>query len=422
MVSQNQIVDSKHLGLTVSRVLLPLLGEYTDSGFRTSRDCILYSLRSNARYQLIVLGCGTMGLVYVFWSNGFEGTSVKSLIMALAYCWALTQAIYLMGHGLVAVPRKLFRNGNISGRLRRIQSHAPRVHERLQDAITELRELEDQVAQLRQRKTGISRDHQEWAQDLAENSDIAGFHTPPSPIARGSGVAVPAVITDRYLADLSRRLNRARHKRLRFAERWDRLVQESARAQSILDASASKKLDFEKAPPHAPVVERLTILTPYTRYLLHYHVVPASQVALGAIFSLASICIIWSELIKNVAPKLSLVSLTVIHHRKSEYGKIGFAGQVTASLWILYMCATALASFGDIKVWGNRALVRRNTYGESACWYAGQVSYSSSLPTFITKPTNDRLLSSQCRWHIILSHSCLRQFIRKPPFIISLAS
>ena len=401
--------------------MLPLLGEYTDSGFRTPKDRILYSLRSNARYQLIVLGCGTLGLVYVFWSNGFEGTSVKSLIMALAYCWALTQAIYLMGHGLVAVPRKLFRNGNIGGRLRRIQSHAPKVHERLQDANTEVRGLEDQVAQLRQRKTGISRDHQEWAQDLAESSDIARSYTTPGPIARESGVAVPAVVTDRYLADLSRRLNRARHKRLRFTGRWDRLVQESARAQFILDASASKKLDFGKAPPHASIVERLTILTPYTRYLLHYHIVPASQLALGSMFSLASMCIIWSELIKNIAPKLSVVSLTVTHHRKSENGKVGFAGQVIASLWILYMCATALASFDDIKVWGNRALVRRNTYGESACWYAGQVSYSSSLPTSITKLTDNRLLSSLYRWHTISSHSCLEQSIRKPPFTTSLA-
>lgn len=363
--------------LSVFRVILPLLGEYIDSGFPIPRDRILYSLRSNARYQLIVLGCATAGMVYVFWSNGFEGTSVKSLVMALAYCWSLIQAIYLMGHGLVAVPRRLFRNANVSGRLRRIQSQAPKVHEKLQDAITEVRELEDQVAQLRQRKTGISRDHQEWVQDLAEDSNITDSYTIPSSVTHGPGAPVPAVVTDRYLADLSRRLNRARHKRLRFTERWDRLVQEAARTQRILDASASKKLDFGKTAPHASILERFTILTPYTRHLLHYHVMPAAQMALGSVLSLASICIIWSELIKNLAPKLSLVSLTVIHYRKNEYGKVGFAGQVTASLWILYMCATALASFDDIKVWGNRALVRRNTYGESACWYAGQVSCSS---------------------------------------------
>lgn len=47
---------------------------------------------------------------------------------------------------------------------------------------------------------------------------------------------------------------------------------------------------------------------------------------------------------------------------------------MVASLWLLYMCAAALKGVNDAKVWGNRALVRRNTYGESACWYAGQIA------------------------------------------------
>ena len=66
----------------VIRFMLPLLGEYIDSGYRSPRDRFIYSLRSNGRYQLIVLGCGIGGLVYVFLQNGFEGTSVKALVMA----------------------------------------------------------------------------------------------------------------------------------------------------------------------------------------------------------------------------------------------------------------------------------------------------------------------------------------------------
>lgn len=65
-----------------SRIILPLLGEYIDSGYRTPKDRFLYSLRSNGRYQLIVLACGIGGLAYVFLQNGFKGTSVKALVMA----------------------------------------------------------------------------------------------------------------------------------------------------------------------------------------------------------------------------------------------------------------------------------------------------------------------------------------------------
>ena len=64
------------------RFILPLLGEYTDSGYRTAKDRILYSIRSNGRYQLIVLACAAAGGIYVFLQNGFDGGSVKSLVMA----------------------------------------------------------------------------------------------------------------------------------------------------------------------------------------------------------------------------------------------------------------------------------------------------------------------------------------------------
>ena len=64
------------------RLILPLLGDYADSGYRTPKDRILYSLRSNGRYQLIMIVCAAAGGIYVFLQNGFEGGSVKSLVMA----------------------------------------------------------------------------------------------------------------------------------------------------------------------------------------------------------------------------------------------------------------------------------------------------------------------------------------------------
>jgi hypothetical protein len=277
-----------------------------------------------------------------------------------------------MGHGLVAVPRRLYRNSNTPGRLKRLQSRAPRVHDRLTDAISQLEELEADVTSLRQRKHAISLEHQEWIEELSEAASLPEsriYTLPGLPASK-----VPAVITDRYLAELSRKLHRARHKRARFIDSWDRLVQEAVDTQAILDASSTKKLDFGKSPTGPSMLERFNFLTPYTRYLLHTHVTPKLRVFLAIVFSVASICIVWSELIKLVAPNLSIIRWTVITRRKAGGSEVGFAGQVSAAIWILYMCTAALASFDDVKVWGNRALVRRNTYGESAAWYSGQIA------------------------------------------------
>ena len=278
-----------------------------------------------------------------------------------------------MGHGLVAVPRRLFRNADVAGRLKRIQSHAPKVHDRLSDATTELEELEAQLTQLRKRKNAVSRDHEEWIEDISDTSSL-----PDSRIAttatRVPVPALPAVITDRYLAELSRKLIRARHKRARFIEAWDRLIQEAVDTQAIVDAGASKKLDFGQASPHSSWLMRLKVLTPYTRYLLYAKVVPAVRIAHGALLALASVCIVWSELVKYVAPRLSIISLTILSHSTAHANEVGFGGQVVASLWLFYMSMATLASFDDVKIWGNRALVRRNTYGESATWYSGQIA------------------------------------------------
>jgi LMBR1-like membrane protein len=360
---------------SICRFILPILAEYSDAGYRDPIGRFKYSLRSNAQYQAIVFGSGILGLIYFFVQYGVKFDSLKGVLMALAYCWGLVLAIYLMGHGLVAVPRKLFRNASISGRLRRIQAHAPKVHEKMDDAIHKLEDLEAQVAELSHRKTGSAVSFREWIEELAEASNLP--ESRPRTLSRrlsAPTINVPIVITERYMADLSRQLNRARHARVRWIDEWDRLLQDASTTQSILDSAASKMLEIGQSSPTASYLERLTIFTPYTRYIYYAHIVPYTRILLGCLVSLASICIIWSEIIKYAAPKLSIISLTVVHHPTSGRGKIGFTGQVIASAWIMYMCTAALTSVTEVRVWRGRALVRRNTAYESAFWYAMQVA------------------------------------------------
>ena len=338
-----------------------------------------------------MLGCGTAGLIYVFLQNGFQKTSVKSLIMALAYCWALTQAIYLMGHGLVAVPRRLILNANNTARLRSLQMQAPKVHDRLQDASAVVDDLVSEVDELANAKHVGSVEHREWIQELAASPELHAHRVQIRKVARVSSTVPRLVITDRYLANLSRRICRARHQYNRFRDKWDRLVEEAVDLQAVVDAAASRKLEPKPSELVGSSPTTRKVLTLFQRYLLYSYVLPAVRLTVGIISGFASICIIWSEIIKSIAPQLSIVSLTVVLPRHSSTREIGFSGQVAAALWILYMCTTALASFDEIKVWGNRALVRRNTYGESACWYAGQIAkltvpLAYNFVTFLPQP------------------------------------
>lgn len=361
---------------TSCRFILPILAEYSDTGYREPWDKLMYSLRANAQFYAMILGAGTVGLVYIFASYEFSFTALKALIMALAYCWGLILAIYLMGHGLVSLPRQLLRSGSISGRLRSLQIKAPRVYEKMEDSLTGVEEIEQQVSELSRRKTGSAAAFQDWIEELQEMASV-----PESQPRQGlldptttAGQAVPHVITEKYLADLTRKLVRARHSRSRYVGEWTRLVQEAAKLQMILDSVASKKLDFGNASPHAGFWDKVKILTPYSRYVAYYYVFPYIRMGLGGFLALASACIVWSEIVKFPFPKLSIIRVSVVHHWVGDKAQVGFAGQVISAFWICYMCAAALSSMTEVKAWRGRALVKRNTGHEAAFWFATQVA------------------------------------------------
>ncbi|KAF2092200.1 hypothetical protein K490DRAFT_70844 [Saccharata proteae CBS 121410] len=358
--------------------ILPLLGEYSDAGYLSPRSRFYYSLRSNGKYWMIVGGSSILGAVYFFMTSGFHMSTLKSLVMALAYAWGLILAIYLMGHGLVALPRRLWREASISGRLRGIQEHAPKVHEKLMDAIDGLQEYDQQVMQLRQKRSTIPKEFHEWIEELYESSSLP--ESSPSMTPRQASVSVPAVITERYLADLTRRVKRARHAKLRFEDEWARLVSAAAFTQATLDASSSGKLEASSgSTPYNSTgfwtrLGRRT-LSARMRYYLHAHIVPSVYYALSAILGLASFAVVWSECTKSLSSKINIVGLSIVHHPSAPTGaQIGFAGQCIAAFWLCYMVLSALFAVTEVKIWGNRALVRRNTYAESACWYSQQVA------------------------------------------------
>lgn len=317
--------------------------------------------------------------------------------MAFAYCWGLVLAIYLMGHGLVSIPRRLIRNSSISGRLRRLQSKAPKVYEQMEDSLTNLEDVEVQVSELGRRKTGSALAFRDWIEELQEIANIPESQPRGMRIGAGENSIIPHVITEKYLADLTRKLVRARHTRSRYVSEWNHLVQEAAETQAILDSAASKKLEFGEVSPHAGFWDKMTFLTPYTRYLFYYHFLPYAQIMLGLFLAAASACIVWSEVIKGAFPKLSVIRLTVVHHWVGERAEVGFAGQFISAFWICYMCAAALISMTEVKVWRGRALVRRNTAHESAFWYAQQVAkltipLSYNFATFLSSKVYEKTI------------------------------
>ena len=290
------------------------------------------------------------------------------------YGWGLVLAIGLMGHGLVALPRRLYKNANVSVRLRRLQAQAPKTKDKLDEATDELEELENTVWQLKQRKYGTSGELQEWIDVLADTTAVPDGRPGTAAAVRATNTGIPAVVTERYLADLTRKLKRARHKKARFVDEWSHLCQHAQDTQTILDSATSKKLGFGRPTPGKGLLQRFNLLTPSMRYHLYMNIIPNLRIVSSVLLAAASIMVVFSEVVKSFAPSISVIGLTIVHHPSSSGSKVGFAGQLIAAAWLLYMDTCALYAISDVKVWGNRALVKRQTYAESACWYSLQVA------------------------------------------------
>ncbi|EPS35668.1 hypothetical protein H072_10938 [Dactylellina haptotyla CBS 200.50] len=376
------------LSFVLTWAILPLLQSYHASGHRDPRKRFSEAVRENIRYQIIMLTIGIIGLIYFTINNGFNPTSIKALVIALSYSYALTFAVFLMGHGLVAIPRNLWRDASIASRLRRLHNHAPRIYDNLVNANEKLEELEKEVLAIQKRASTSTTvpEFRDWIEELVENLQLPESTTTTTPSSARetrsrSRSPLPTVISEQYLASLTRKLRFAANRRARYAAEWDSLVRSAANTQAVLDSSASKRLTF-RPNPHTITprfLQSLPMVSPYGRYLLHTYVVPQLRRLLSIFLSVASVFIIWSEIV-NVSPtlsdKLSIVGYSIIHHPNSPKGSIGFAGQCISAIWITYMCVAAYSTMRTVKVWGGYALVRRRTSGSSACFYA---SYACRL-------------------------------------------
>ncbi|KAI1001947.1 hypothetical protein K3495_g6255 [Podosphaera aphanis] len=355
--------------------ILPILAEYADAGYREPKARLMWSLKRNLVYYGMLFGSGFLGMIYFFISSGASLTTLKGILMATAYFWGLIIAIYLMGHGLIAIPRKLFQNANLRGKLERSYIRAAKVHEKMTDSIQNLEDLQAEISELSRRKTQLSPKYQDWIEELVDDSHVP-YVKPRSLISliSSSEINVPSTVTETYMADLSRNLCRAHHSLARYLDEWNRVVEDASKEKNIVDALSTGYIDDGKSLPDATTWERFTLLSPRTRFFYECYLLPYSRKFLGIFFSMASFCIIWSELVKPINPLFSIIRVTVIHHPNSEEGEIGIGGQLIAVAWIFYMCFAALISLTELKVWRGRALVRRNTHGESAMWYSYQVT------------------------------------------------
>lgn len=335
------------LAFLLTWAILPILQSYTESGYYDPFKKTLDALRQNARYQMILLGSGLAGLLYMILTSRLSLTSLKALVIALSHCYALVLAIWLLGHGMVNIPRSLWHGANPQARLFTNYRNATKVCDAYAENEATYHEISAEINSVAPYKQGR---YVEWIDNLLDevsNGPVAFNNT-----VRPQVTVERAMINEQYLANLSRRFKRAKCRLIRCRADWQKLLKDCSIAEDILNSAEERSLVFRYSRTRLPPKFAYFY---YTR--IHTWIVQAWATLLAGM----SVILVWSELTHGT--RVSVVNIIVSASH-------GIVQQFISSLFLGYMCISAFVSLTRIRIFNIYALVYHGSDVSSLLFYA----------------------------------------------------
>ncbi|CAN6611325.1 hypothetical protein TRVA0_004S03928 [Trichomonascus vanleenenianus] len=335
------------LAFALTWAVLPVLQSYIESGYHEPTKKLFQALRQNARYQLLMLAAGIVGLFYMLiTTKGLTLGSVKSLVIALAHCYALVLAIWMLGHGLVNLPRAMWNDADPKVFLNHWYKQATRISDAFAEAQSGYADVVAEIKALAQYKDGP---FVEWIDELLDDVEMG-----PETRYRGSArVTVdPTMIGKEYLSSLSSRLYRTKSRLIRHEAEWQKLLKDCSVAEDILNAQTERTLVFRFSK---------TRFSPRMAYLYYTKVHTGFSRAVAVVLAGISVILAWSEVTHGT--KASIVNYMI----RASYG---LWQQLLSTLILGYMCWAAFSSLTRIRVFNVYALVHRSSDMSSLLFYA----------------------------------------------------
>lgn len=290
------------LSFSLTLTILPLTQTFVESGYREPLRKLIGSIRQNLIYQALYLLIGLVAILYIVLNTKFNSVSdFKSLLIALTNTWGLFLAINLLGHGLVNLPRRLWRSANYLEQIHDIEVRAPMTHERLEDAKLEESDLAARIVAL-ERTTA----DKEWLEEMARMipSAVAKARLTTRSRTSSSWFGGNRDARDPTDAELAALMSKIRiNARERYNAEWNQLVLKYAYLRDCTSNSSSRTI------VHRMFRSRLNPRMAHY-YYAYVSLLLRRLVAISA--GLLSASILWAEiLINQERPFLRFITLPI---------------------------------------------------------------------------------------------------------------
>ncbi|KAI8325664.1 hypothetical protein GQ54DRAFT_191228 [Martensiomyces pterosporus] len=340
---------------------LPIMMSYVDSGAFSFKDRLRESAWSNLQFYGISGAVGLFVVGYIALTRNYFGADLVAFLMAAANFWGLFLVIIFMGFGLVSIPRKLWRRGDLRHELAKIESRAMAYKDRAYDSELELSDVVKETLLVSARVSQMD-DLRGCVDQILECCPKTDSRAPTNNAALGS--RIPTEITKGYLATLHNRVKQAVLKEERDRWRWS---SSARRAFFLQDALASRENPNRQIESSLSPWCRWGMLRRSLFWWWYIILRPLACRALSLGAATLSAAILWSELTFNLtSPHLSIVHLFL-----RSMGLTYFAIELTSIVIIAYMCLCAYSSVMKLKIFNVYSLESHHHTNERSLLFCG---------------------------------------------------
>ncbi|KAK9804797.1 hypothetical protein WJX72_005995 [[Myrmecia] bisecta] len=318
-------------GFAAQFTVLPFHQEMADSGHFALRDRLASSLKNNLMFYAVLTGLGAVGLLVLLLSGHLAPSNVLGFCIALSNAFGLIAGVFLMGYGLVAVPRTLWRTADVKG-YQRLLCHKAGVQ--ADRAIAAHRELSMAVALVGKVSSMFSRRDamRRYMDRICAMADAAAEDCKPEAVEVPDNVDLDYF--DRYdLGALRRRLRKGIEDYQREREIYVEIVGEYLQVEDIISNKISRPGGPFESTTHGPPPQWLATV----EWWWKCHLRGWAFRLLAVCAALVSLAVVLAEAtISPQLPNLSIFS-RILHHTKGNQ----FATELLTFVFLSYPCICA---------------------------------------------------------------------------------
>lgn len=426
------------LTFLLSWFVLPVLAELQLSGEFSTKARITGAIRGLVFHWSVLAAAALVVALYLLFVSRLTLRGVVGLAMASANTYGLLWLVALLGYGLVDIPRSFWTLRTPGRHLQQLHFHAVQLHEERMEAIFLYDEVQTDVASCFQRmldtesdaivltsdmqliKACLSRvtaliDGQKRSADRSDSSSkgVAGrkqaattssaSFTSRAKRAFSLGARGSAAPTMQEVVALHRRVRASQLELRRCEQAWIDLC---VRVETLRDQVAERALPASSLLPDTSVVNQARNLVLNTRYRLHAVVTEPVSIACAVAATVASLCILWSELTMGWhMPSLSLFRrvITLEKDARSEADRSATAAELVALALLLYMVVCAYSSVFKLRWFGKYALVAHGNSTELCLLKTSTLlcRLQFALAYNVLLMLNDRELTDRTAFHAL---------------------